>query len=100
MMSNDLTAMEDKSMSNGTSLFISYARSDDEPFVKRLQADLVAQGFNVWWNRVAMESRGQTFLQEIRDAITTVDRVLLVIGPRAVQSDYVRTEWEKVLLTP
>jgi len=39
-----------------------------------------------------MESRRRTFFQEIRDAIASVDRLLLVIGPKAVQSDYVRVE--------
>ena len=34
-----------------------------------------------------------------RDAITTVDRLLLVVGPRAVVSDYVRVEWQFALET-
>jgi WD40 repeat protein len=76
------------------SVFISYARADDEPFVKRLYDDLSANGFGVWWDRSAMESRGRSFLQELRDAIEQVDRVLAVIGPAAVKSDYVRAEWE------
>ena len=50
-------------------LFISYARADDEPFVRRLYQDLTEFGYDVWWDREAMESRGRTFLQEIRDAI-------------------------------
>jgi hypothetical protein len=45
-----------------------------------------------------MESRGRTFLQEIRDAIEGSDRVLAVIGPMAVKSEYVRSEWEHALL--
>jgi hypothetical protein len=48
-------------------LFLSYARGDDEPFVKRLYKDLTAKGLNVWWDRVAMPSRALTFLQEIRN---------------------------------
>lgn len=75
-------------------IFVSYARADDEPFVKRLHEDLTAAGFSVWWDREAMESRGRTFLQEIRDAIASVDRLILVVGPKAVRSDYVRVEWE------
>src|SRR5215471_5767114 len=78
-------------------LFISYARDDDEAFVKRLYADLVEKGLGVWWDRKAMESRGRTFLQEIRDAISDVERVILVVGPRAIASDYVRAEWEYAL---
>ena len=36
----------------------------------------------------------QTFLQEIRDAIERSDRLLLVAGPRAFTSEYVRYEWQ------
>jgi hypothetical protein len=78
-------------------VFISYARADDEAFVKRLHGDLTKHGIDVWWDRESMESRGQTFLQVIRDAISRVDCVLLVVGPKAATSDYVRVEWEYAL---
>ena len=84
-----------------TSVFLSYARGDDgEPFdpstsfVARLHRDLTARWFDVWFDRVSMPSRNLTFHQEIRDAIAKCDRVLLVIGPKAVTSEYVRQEWE------
>ena len=77
-----------------TSIFLSYSRDDDEPFVRRLRDDLIAAGFDVWFDRVNMPSRGPTFHQEIRDAIAQRDRVLLVVGPQAVASEYVRQEWE------
>ena len=80
-----------------TSVFISYARGDDEPFVERLHADLTTNGFDVWWDRVSMPSRALTFLQEIRDAIDGCDRLLLVVGPRVPDSDYVRAEWQYAL---
>lgn len=79
-------------------VFISYARADDEDFVQRLCASLEAAGFGVWWDRRAMESRGRTFLQELRDAIEGSDRVLAVIGPAALASPYVRVEWEHARL--
>ena len=79
-------------------LFLSYARDDDEPFVKRLYEDLTVRGFSVWWDRISMPSRALTFLQEIRDAIETSDRLLVVIGPKAVESEYVRSEWQHGLL--
>jgi WD40 repeat protein len=79
-------------------VFLSYARADDEAFVERLHRDLINGGVEVWWDRAAMESRGRTFLQEIRDAIEGVDRVIAVIGPRATSSEYVRYEWEHALL--
>jgi len=79
-------------------IFLSYARADDEPFVKQLYQDLTENGIDVWWDRKAMESRGRTFLQELRDAIEGSDRLIAVIGPKAVTSDYVRVEWEHALL--
>jgi hypothetical protein len=79
-------------------LFISYGREDDEAFVKRLCQDLAAKGIEAWWDRTSMPSRGLTFNQEIRDAIEEADRLLLIVGPSAVRSGYVRTEWEYALL--
>jgi hypothetical protein len=38
------------------------------------------------------------FLQEIRDAIEGVDRVVAVVGPAAISSQYVRYEWDHALL--
>jgi len=78
-------------------IFISYARDNDEPFVKQLYQDLTENGIDVWWDRKAMESRGRTFLQELRDAIEASDRLIAVIGPTAVTSDYVKAEWEYAL---
>lgn len=48
----------------------------------------------MWWDRESMESRGWTFLHEIRDAIEGADRLIAVIGPEAVTSEYVKYEWE------
>ncbi len=53
-----------------------------------LYDELTARGWSVWWDRRAMPSRGLKFTQEIRDAIDATDRLLLVIGPAAVRSDY------------
>ncbi len=80
------------------SLFISYAREDDEPFVEKLYKDLKEKSFKIWWDRAAMKNRGRTFLQEIRDAIEDSDLLIAVIGPKALESDSVRYEWEHALL--
>jgi hypothetical protein len=82
----------------GTAVFISYARADAEDFVRRLHQDLTKHDISVWWDREAMESRGRTFLQELRDAIEAADRVIAVIGNQAVHSSYVKVEWEHSLL--
>src|SRR5262245_25892908 len=73
-------------------VFISYARNPDEEFVTRLQADLIGAGVRVWWDRQAMESRGRSFLQELRDGIESSDRLLFVIGPGSLASSYCRCE--------
>jgi WD40 repeat protein len=79
-------------------VFISYARADAEPYAEWLHAQLTARGRSVWWDHAAMKSRGRTFLQEIRDAIEGCDRLLLVVTPAAVASEYVRAEWNHALL--
>ncbi len=56
--------------------------------------DLAAGGFEVWFDRVSMPSRNLTFHQEIRDAVAACDRLVLVVGPKVVASDYVRQEWQ------
>jgi WD40 repeat protein len=79
-------------------IFISYARNPDEAFAKQLYQDLKQNGFSVWWDRESMESRGRTFLQELRDAIAECDRLIAVIGPTALKSQYVQSEWDHALL--
>jgi hypothetical protein len=78
-------------------VFLSYARSDDEPFAKRLYEHLTHTGFSVWWDRVSMPSRALTFLKEIRDAIHDAERMVVVLGPQGLASDYVRAEWQHAL---
>jgi hypothetical protein len=64
------------------SVFLSYARSDDEAFVGRLHQALEDKGFRVWWDRASMPARGLTFHQEIRDAIDARDRTILIVPGR------------------
>lgn len=75
-------------------VFLSYSRKDDAMFVERVYRDLSREGFLVWWDTEAMQSRERTFLQEVRDALEESDRVIAVIGPNAVISRNVRYEWE------
>ena len=80
------------------SIFLSYARADDEDgFVRAVHETLTREGFTVWWDMVAMPSRGLTFLHEIAEAIDAADRVLVVLSPTAVHSEYVRAEWQYAL---
>jgi len=87
-------ACETIRMSRPFDVFRSYARADDEPFVARLYSDLTKRGLTVWWDRQSMPSRALTFLQEIRAAIDSCNRVIAVAGHRAVSSEYVLAEWQ------
>jgi WD40 repeat protein len=79
-------------------VFLSYARGDDEAFVRRLRDDLTRAGFGVWFDRVDLPSRQLTFHQEIQDAIrNAADRLIHVAGPAAAVSEYVRGEWQCAL---
>ena len=79
-------------------IFLSYARGDDEPYTRSVYERLLAEGFDAWFDREDMPSRALTFLQEIRDAVRSRDRLLVVLGPAAVLSDYVRAEWQAALV--
>lgn len=57
-----------------TGVFLSYARGDDGPFVRKLHGDLTADGFDVWFDREDMPQRQLPFPQEIADAIRGRDR--------------------------
>ena len=83
---------------NPGQIFLSYGRKDDETWVERLRDYLITKKLPVWWDRRCMESRGRTFFQELRDAIHDSERVLLVVGPAALQSEYVQSEWQHALL--
>src|SRR6266571_1166051 len=85
-------------------IFLSYARGDDaDPFDPatsfdaRLHRDLTARGFEVWFDRRAMPSRGLTFHQKTQDAVAARERLMLVVGPKAAVSDYVGQEWQFTL---
>ncbi len=83
-----------------TSLFLSYARADEEttPFASRLRDALVAHNFKVWLDLSSMPSRSLTFMQEIREAIRACERLVVVFGPAAAHSEYVRAEWQAALV--
>jgi hypothetical protein len=47
-----------------TTLFLSCARGDDEPFVRRLYHDLTGGGFEVWFDRFKVRSQRVTLHHE------------------------------------
>jgi len=75
-------------------IYLSYARKDDPEFTERLYLDLTAAGFSVWMDKYDMSSRGAPYNKEMIDAIEHAERLLLVVGPEALTSDYVNWEWK------
>jgi hypothetical protein len=57
-------------------------------------AHLRSSGIDVWWDQNCMPNRALTFVEEIRDAVHRAERLVVVIGPKALSSDYVRAEWQ------
>ena len=59
--------------------FLSYARSsDDSEFLDSLVTSLSEAGFSIWFDRESLPNRGMTFDQEIRRAIESSARLLLI----------------------
>ncbi len=84
---------------------ISYSRHDDMAFVEKLQNSLETV-FQIrskrsrryfWRDLTDMPSQGRGFRQEIKDAIDASERVLLIVGEKAMTSPEVRMEWEYAL---
>lgn len=76
------------------SVFLSYCRRDADELAKQLRDDLLKEGIKVWWDQASMDSRGLSFLQEIRDAIASAERLMLLLTPGALDSTYVASEWQ------
>lgn len=77
-------------------LFLSYARADGQPAATRLRSELERAGFQVWRDIEDMQG-GQAWKDQLRQAIRTVDSVVILLTPAAVASKYVEWEWENAL---
>src|SRR5712692_7410247 len=73
-------------------VFLSYARTDGEPFATDLRKRLEAEDIPLWQDRVELEG-GKDWLQQIKDALNVVEFLVLVMTPAAMQSKWVREEW-------
>ena len=89
--------MRTETFNSNISIFLSYARGDDEIFVKRLRDDLIKTGIDVWFDQVSLPSRKLTFHQEIKSAIQERQKMVYISGRMATISDYVREEWKFAL---
>ena len=72
------------------SCFISYS-TDDQVFAERLHADLQACGVRSWFAPHDMRG-GKKLHDQIADAIRVYDRLLLVLSPSSMRSEWVKTE--------
>jgi len=75
---------------NFRSCFISHA-SSDAAFVKRLHADLEASGVGCWYAPRDLKG-GRTLAGQIDAAISSHERLLLVLSEASMLSNWVKTE--------
>jgi uncharacterized protein YjbI with pentapeptide repeats len=76
-----------------SSMFISYSTRDEE-FAKRLHADLQATGVRCWFASHNVRG-GRKLHEQIDDAIRTYDKLLLILSPASMESEWVKTEISK-----
>jgi TIR domain len=89
-----MTAARNTSTSPGIEprVFISYARTDGEPFATELRRRLEAEHILLWQDRVGLEG-GRDWWQQITEAPDTVEFMVLVMTPASLRSETVRKEW-------
>ncbi|MDR3623425.1 MAG: toll/interleukin-1 receptor domain-containing protein [Paludisphaera borealis] len=75
------------------SCFISYSSADKE-FARRLHSRMVEENLRVWFDKVDMQS-GKKIHEQIEVAIGLHDRLLLVVSPNSMNSEWVKTELRK-----
>ncbi len=73
-------------------VFISYARTDGEEYTRNLSTRLEKAGIPCWMDRLGMEG-GKDWRQQILEALDTVEFLVLVMTPAAMQSPNVQWEW-------
>lgn len=75
-------------------VFISYARKDGEEFATKLRKRLEAEHpeITLWQDRSHMEG-GIGWWQQITEALDSVQFMVIVMTPAAMQSDIARKEW-------
>ena len=78
------------------SCFISYSDKDRD-FAERLHNDLQSKGVRCWFAPHDMKS-GEKLHEQIDDAIRIYDKLLLILSPSSMGSDWVRIEIANALL--
>jgi hypothetical protein len=72
------------------SCFISYS-TKDQPFADRLYADLQNKGVRCWFAPHDIQG-GRKLHEQIDDAIRLHDKLLLILSPHSMASEWVKTE--------
>jgi hypothetical protein len=72
------------------SLFISYS-TEDQAFADRVYADLQAKGVRCWFAPHDLRG-GKKVHRQIDEAIRVYDKLLLILSPASMASEWVRTE--------
>ena len=67
-------------------VFISYARTDGEPFATKLRQQLEAEHIPLWQNRVGLEG-GKDWWLQITEALEKVEFLVIVMTPAAMLSE-------------
>jgi hypothetical protein len=75
------------------SLFISYS-THDQVFAERLHTDLQAKGVRCWFAPYDMRS-GKKVYEQIDEAIRVHDKLLLILSPASMESEWMKTEISK-----
>jgi uncharacterized protein YjbI with pentapeptide repeats len=75
------------------SCFISYSGKDDD-FARRLYADLQDHGVRCWFAPHDMQG-GKKLHEQIDTAIRMHERLLLILSPNSINSEWVKTEISK-----
>lgn len=75
------------------SCFISYS-TKDQAFADRLHADLQAKGVRCWFAPHDLKA-GQKLHEQIDEAIRLHEKLLLILSPNSMGSEWVRTEISK-----
>jgi hypothetical protein len=76
------------------SCFLSHSPADKD-FARRLHARMQQERLRVWFDEADMQS-GKKLHEQIDEAIRAYDRLLLVLSPQSMASEWVRTELRKV----
>ena len=77
------------------SIFLSHNHKD-KPFVRKLAADLVEKGIQVWIDEAEIKI-GDSLIQRISTGIYQMDYLGVVLSPNSVNSRWVQEELEQAL---